>query len=234
MNTQEHNEIIDLMIERPTTIKIGGRSFSICPLTLAKTLILQRYVGLLEINEDILSKNSIIALLEVCERNRDVVCHFVAVYITNERKHLLDDTYINELSEFVGKELDDTELATLLEMYFKITPLSRYTKILGIDRERERLRKIQKAKDESSSVQVGGVTMFGSLIDAACERYKWTYQYVLWGVSYQALQIMMSDIVQSVYLNEKEMKKARISTDGINLSGDSQQQIDVLKNLIKQ
>ena len=35
-----------------------------------------------------------------------------------------------------------------------------------------------------SSIAFGGKSIWGTLIDAACERYGWSYQYVLWGISY--------------------------------------------------
>lgn len=234
MTTEEHNEIVNTIIERPTSLSIGGRFFLIEPLTLGKTLILQRYASLLVIDRSHLTINPLLTLLEICEKNEDIVCHMIAIYLTNKREDILDDNYINRMSNFISRNLNVSDRATILKMYFDLKPISHYMKILTIDKEKERLHKIQKAKGEDSgSIQVGGVSMFGSLIDAACERYKWSYQYVLWGISYNALQLMMADMVQSIYLTEKERAKAKISTDGINLSGDSQENINIIKNLIR-
>lgn len=235
MTIEEHNEIVDVIIERPTSINIGGRFFLIEPLTLGKTLIMQRYVSLLKINQEHFKINPLLALIEVCKNSNNVVCTMIATFITNHKEDLLDDNYINKLSRYVDKSLKVDEKATLLHMYLSLKPVTRYMKLLTIDKEKERIKKIQKAKDDNkSSVQVGGVSMFGSLIDAACERYKWTYQYVLWGISYDSLQLMMADMVQSIYMTEQELKRAKISTDGINLSGDSQENINLFKNLIQQ
>ena len=39
----------------------------------------------------------------------------------------------------------------------------------------------------------GGKTIWGTLIDAACERYGWTFDYVVWGISYNNLTLMLKD-----------------------------------------
>ena len=75
------------------------------------------------------------------------------------------------------------------------------------------MAKIQKAKDGSSSITVGGASIYGQLIDTAAERYGWSYDYIMWGVSMTNLQLMLADKVDSIYLTKEEQKKARISTD---------------------
>lgn len=80
--------------------------------------------------------------------------------------------------------------------------------------------RILRAKDKSSSVSVGAVSVFGSLIDAACQRYGWTYDYTVWGVSLVSLQLMLADAQQVVYLTDKERRRAGVSTDGVRLDAD--------------
>lgn len=234
MTQEEYNEIINVITERPTSVKIGGRFFTIAPLSLGKTLMMQRYAQMLDINQKHLAVNPLAALIETCSKCKEIVTRLVAIYITNNKYDILNDEYINNTSAFVGESLDSSDLAVILQMYLNRPKISRYTKLLGIDAEKERLRKINKAKDDSSSIQIGGVSLFGTLIDAACERYKWTYDYVVWGISYDALQLTLADAIQSVYLSDKERKRAKVSTDGINLSGDSQANIDIIKNLIRE
>jgi hypothetical protein len=48
--------------------------------------------------------------------------------------------------------------------------------------------------------------LFGQLIDPACERYGWSYEYVVWGISYAALTAMMADKVTSIILTDEEKK----------------------------
>lgn len=46
----------------------------------------------------------------------------------------------------------------------------------------------KRARELSKKVQnqyvFGGKSIWGALIDAACERYGWTFDYVVWGISY--------------------------------------------------
>lgn len=231
MTIQENNEIIDVLLERPTNVEIGSRSFSIKPLTFGKYMLMQKYVFMLNIRME--SENPQEVIVKAVKDNMDVATSMTAIFLTDDRESLFRHNHITELSEYIKDNLSVADIATLIEMYFSMTSVTKYYRILGIDKEKEKMKKIQRAKDESSSIVVGGVSMFGSLIDSACERYKWTYDYVVWGISYNALQLIMADSVQSVYLSEKEKSRCHISTDGINLSGDDRNNIELIKNLIK-
>ena len=72
------------------------------------------------------------------------------------------------------------------------------------------MNKIKKAKESKNQFVFGGKTIWGSLIDEACERYKWTFDYVLWEISYNNLMLMMQDKITSIYLSDEEIKKAHI------------------------
>ena len=221
------------MIERSRTISIGGRSFRIQPPSLGKTLILSRYNRRLKLpsatNDDELMR----ALLTIVQNQPDVVCEMLAVFLSNGCEELLNDIHIAEVSHYLASELDAVGRATLLHLYFEDKPASYYIKLLGIDKEQERQRKAEAAKDKSSSLRVGGVSLFGALLDTACERYKWSYQYVMWDISYNVLQTMLADIVQSIYLTESERKRARVSTDGISISGDDPRNASLIRDMLK-
>ncbi len=72
------------------------------------------------------------------------------------------------------------------------------------------MAKVNQAKDSKGTFVFGGRTVWGSLIDAACERYGWPYDYVVWGVSYNNLTLMLKDKITSIYLSDEERKKAHI------------------------
>lgn len=46
---------------------------------------------------------------------------------------------------------------------------------------------------------MGGRSPWGSFLDAACERYKWTFDYVMWEISYVNLMMMLNDSVSIDY-----------------------------------
>lgn len=233
MTAKEQDEVLDLIIERSRTICIGGRSFRIQPPSLGKTLILSRYNRRLKLPSAKTDDELMKALLTIVHNQPDVVCEMLAVFLSNGSEELLDDNHIAEVSNYLASELDTVGRATLLHLYFEDKPASYYIKLLGIDKEQERQRKAEAAKDKSSSLRVGGVSLFGALLDTACERYKWTYQYVMWDISYNVLQTMLADVVQSIYLTEAERKRARVSTDGISISGDDPRNASLIRDMLK-
>ena len=79
-----------------------------------------------------------------------------------------------------------------------------------MEEESKRMAKVNAAKDSENQYVFGGKTIWGTLIDAACERYGWTFDYVVWQISYNNLTLMLKDKVTSIYLSDKERKKAHI------------------------
>lgn len=226
----DSDAIIDMITERPHNFKFSGRSFSIRPITLGKTLLLSRYNALLfSVFSKKRKKDIQKVLLDLCEEQRKIVNQIIAIYITSNSQSLFDDEYMSELTKFIDTEMSDVQKCTLLQLYYEEKPISHFTKLMHIDEEKEKQKKALKAKDPSTSLQVGGASILGNLIDVACERYGWSYQYVLWGISYNALRVMMSDIIQTIYLTDKERARAHINDDGRILHGENQQDIDYFK-----
>ncbi len=86
-------------------------------------------------------------------------------------------------------------------------------KMVGMDLDHDRKRKVMSAKKSDGTFVFGGCSIYGSIIDAACERYGWTLEYVVWGISHINLMMMLSDQVSSVFLSKEEKKDAHISND---------------------
>ena len=89
-------------------------------------------------------------------------------------------------------------------------------------KELERMNEVMKVKkQDKNGVSFGGRSVWGTLIDAACERYGWSYQYVLWGISYSNLQLLFADQIRQIFLTDEERKKVHIPTDGVIVSADN-------------
>ena len=73
------------------------------------------------------------------------------------------------------------------------------------------MRKVAEAKKKAQKSQndfsFGCKSIYGTLIDTACERYGWSYDYVMWGISLINLQLMLADRMQNIYLTDDEKKK---------------------------
>lgn len=72
------------------------------------------------------------------------------------------------------------------------------------------MKRVVAVKEDTNTYQFGGVSIYGSIIDSACERYGWSFDYVVWEISYTNLQLMLKDSVKSVYLTDEEAKRCAI------------------------
>jgi hypothetical protein len=94
--------------------------------------------------------------------------------------------------------------------------------------------KALKAKKDNGSLTFGGRSIYGQLIDRACERYGWTVEYVVWGISYANLTLMLADQQTSIYLTEDELKKAKIRKRNEEvINGDDPASQERLKAILK-
>lgn len=224
--------IADAIMEKPVGFNIGNRHFCLYPPSLGKTYLLSRLSKQLGINEGIMKANPYLESLRVCKENKETVCRIIAYHSIKRKEDVLDEGKVKGRASFFCKELDEEELAQLLIVVSSWESADSYIKYFGIDKERELRQKVSKLKSkESSSVSFGGLSIYGTLIDFACERYGWTFDYVVWGISYVNLQMLMADYITSVYLNKEEMKKLRIPKDRTFINGDDPKNIEKIKSM---
>jgi len=228
--------IDDALIEKPYGFTIeegekGERRFFLYPVTLGKLHLLQRHLSNLEINEENLKLQPYLEALRIVREKRSEVCKYFA-YLTFKRKR---DLFDNELVESRQKEFEEfcteEDLSSLLIYVLTKDDVEAFKKHLGISRENERMSKVVAAKESAqkskNDFSFGGKTAYGLLIDTACERYGWTYEYVLWGISFVNLQMLLADRVQTVYLTDDEKKKIPKNL----LSGDKVINADDKRNM---
>ena len=68
-----------------------------------------------------------------------------------------------------------------------------------------------QTSSEKFLLRASGNSTYGTMIDFACQRYGWTFDYVVWGISYINLRMLMADAITTVYLSSDEMKQLGIS-----------------------
>lgn len=44
---------------------------------------------------------------------------------------------------------------------------------------------------------IGGRSIWGSLLDTVLQKYHWTLEYLLWGISFQNVRMLLSDTVST-------------------------------------
>ena len=213
-------DIADTIIERPHGFKVNQRQFYLYSVTLGKTYLISRLVECLGINLEIIKANPYMEALRICQEKKESVCRILSYHTINKKDELFDCNLVQERCDFFCKELDDDSMAQLLVMVLPEGDISAYIKHLGIDKEKEWQAKAMRAKKDNNSLTFGGKSIYGTLIDTACQRYGWTFEYVVWGISYANLQLLLADSVTSIYLSDEERKRINIPQDRNVINAD--------------
>ena len=210
-------DISDTLIERPVTFRLRRRRYSIYPLSLGKIQLCSRLIEVLGFNKvsDDLALYTL--ALKTAMRDREQ-CARLLSYMTLPGSECLDETSVRERIRRLGKA-KPSALATLLVFALSMDKTEGIMREFGMDKESRRLSDVMRVKERSKSdgsVSFGGKSIWGTLVDSACERYGWTYQYVLWDISYSALRLLLADHIKTVFLSDEEMRRipasARVST----------------------
>lgn len=210
-------DISDTLIERPVTFSYKRQRYSIYPLSLGKVHLCSRLIDALGFN-NATSDNMIYGLaLKAAKNARNEAIRLIS-YITLKGSDCLDEQKVRKrIKEF--RRINEKDLASLLVLLLRMDKTEAIMREYDIDKEGKRLADALKVKSESKdngSLSFGGKSIWGTLIDAACERYGWTYQYVLWGVSYSVLQLLLADHIKTMFLTDEERKRApRLSSNKV-------------------
>lgn len=197
----------DILLERRHEFSVDGKMYHIAPPSLGKLFVLQGLISNIGINEKLLASLPHVELLRVAEAHKHECCELIAYATCDTREQLCNVGELEQRTKHFEKHLDNTEIATLMVATFSHNLYRQFMDEAGITKERERMAAIMRHKDKGGNVAFGGKTIFGQLIDPACERYGWTYEYTVWGVSAAALEILMADKVGDIFITEDEKKK---------------------------
>lgn len=224
--------IADTIIERPHGFKVGSRQFYLYPVTLGKTYLIGRIIEELEINNEILSFNPYLEALRICETKKDSVSRLIAYHTVKTKDEAFDYEKINERAIFLDVNLTAEEKAQILILLLTDEGIEKYVKHFKIDREKEDMQKVLRCKNESKGTYTfGGKSIYGSMIDFLAQRYGWTMDYILWGISYKNLQMLLADMTTSIHLSDDEAKKCRVSNERNFISGDDINNMDKIKKM---
>ena len=207
-------EISDVMIERPISFTVKHNRYAIYPPTLGKIQLTFRLIESLCLENYLSAENDIhfSILTLVCSRRND--CIRLVAYSTLPGAECLDETAVRaRISEL--DQIDDEDIASIIMLILSQDKTEVIKKQFFMDKDAENMGKVMRVKQkDKGTISFGGRSIWGALIDNACERYGWSYQYVLWGISYSNLQLLLADQIRTVYLTDKERKQIHISTDG--------------------
>ena len=208
------NIISNTLTDMPIGFDTEHAHVNIYPTTLGKIYITSQLVDSLKLDKETLQTNPFLESLRVANSEKDKCCRLIAYHSLNKKNDILDPKRINKQAKLIEKECSKEDIATLLIIILKSNSYQTIAKETGIEEEEKRMAKVNAAKKKENSYTFGGRTIWGSLIDAACERYGWTFDYVVWGISYINLTLMLKDKITSIYLSDEERKKSHIPAVG--------------------
>lgn len=203
------NCLEEIVRDQVVSFTAKGKTYNIYPISLGKKFLINRQLQNIQFDEELGKKIPILEVMRVCEKHRDTVLRILA-YITLKTK---DEVHNN--IKVKGRINAFNDALSVQDMASLLTPiLNDYTPILikhfGIEEEESRKAEVLKLKKNKNTIFFGGKTIYGTLLDFACERYGWTFDYVVWGISYSNLMMLYKDQPTSVYLSDDEMKQAHI------------------------
>ncbi len=208
---------IDILLERRHEIEVEGRRFTLYPPSLGVTLMLKGGLELLGLDMAI---DPVVAVISAVERDRLQCCRLVALWSCKGRDEAMESGLIEERASYLESRVESSELTTLLIELLSSTQVDDFLESSGIAREVERLRQVSSYK-KNDTPTFGGKTLFGQQIDVVLQRYGWTLEYMVWGVSYAALTVLLADRVTQLILSEEERKRVPLHLlDGDVIDGD--------------
>lgn len=222
------DKMVGTLLSEAEDIDIDGRVFTAGRPSLGKTLLLRRAIEKIksyivdEHRERTNALYTMAGLMQVAtnEERADDLYRILAIMFSNTRHELLSTSRREEVRAYLRKHLQPEEACTLFLNLHSVEDTFKYQDELGITNELKRMERISKVKKDGGSVSFCGCSIWGNLIDRAAERYGWTLDYILWGVSLANLQMLMADQVKTVYLSEKERKQAHVSSDRRHINGN--------------
>ena len=223
-------DIADAIIDRPKGFSIGHRHFYLYPMTLGKMYLTQRVVENMEIDAAILKSLPFGEALRLVKAKREDCAMLIAYHSLKTKQEVLNNRTVTTRKNFFAKEMEDGDMASMVIMCLAWDNTAKFMHHLKIEAEVERMQKVMAVKDNKNTYNFGGVSIYGSIIDNACERYGWTYDYVVWEISYTNLQLMLKDGIKSVFLSDDEAMRCHVPKDGQVLDGNN---IETMQEVIE-
>lgn len=232
-NIQE--DLICAVLDLPTKFELDGKEFSIYNETLGKSLILAKRLENIGVNPEGLAENAINEALTAVYDKRDEVLAYIAINTMSKKNDILSEKAIRRQMQKFEKATDEDLAEIFMACLLNLSGNKVHTIIngSGLNLDKERMKKVNNVKKGGGSLTFGGRTMYGRLLDAACERYGWTLDYVLWGISFTNLQMMLQDQISSMYLSKEEMKEAHISNDRDVINADDPRNKEMIRKMFE-
>lgn len=222
--------LADAVMNRPRELFIGDKRYCLWPPSLGVSLVLERHIAALGVDNDLLAKNPAMEALRLAKSRRKELTNILSILSFRRYADLCRSAKIEARAAMFARELSDEELAQLALIALTEPKAQSFITLAGVADEQAEQSRIARHKNrDGHTLSFGGKTIYGTLIDAACNRYGWTKDYVVWGVDLVSLQMLLADSINSVYLSDEEMKALNISSTHSQKFGMTPEDIARLK-----
>lgn len=206
------------ILEKPYGFSVGKERFYLYPVTLGKSIFLKSHIESLNIDFSNAADSTYDVALKAVKEHKDEVLFIIAVYTIGKARHCLYTEVRNARIEELAKSCNEEDLTTLLILCLtKDKNIKAFREYLHLDTDNIRKQVVLDAKKSNDNIYTfGGKSILGSFIDVILERYHWSYQYVLWEISLETLQMLMMDKISTIYLTDEEKKNCHVPNDTNN------------------
>lgn len=221
-------DLADTIVDRPQGFDVGNRHFYLYPMTLGKMYLVSRLMDMLELRPDVMKRNPYIEAYRVAKEKKEICCKIITYHTTRTKAKALDVEFIDNRTKYFASHCTAEEVATAFSVVLLWNKTAVLMSLLKIDKEHERMSKVASVKKTKNNYTFGGMSVYGSLIDVACEKYGWTYDYVVWEISYLNLKLLIADGYKQIYLSDEEAKKVKVPTKAHYVNGDDPEAVKAL------
>lgn len=224
----------DILLERRHEFTVHGRYFTLYQPSLGITTMIKASLEGIGIDLNEMMVEPTVYLLPIVEKRPLDCCRIIALSACATRAEAQSSKHVNVIARHLRKWLSSAEIISLLLISIGNNRVGEWLNQSGIAKENERMRSVSACRKDGSPT-FGGKTIFGQVIDPAMERYGWTYEYTVWGISYAALTTLLADRVTSIMLTDEERKKVpkHLIDTGERISGDDPANIEKMMRMTR-
>lgn len=190
------------IIGRPQEFEAGGRRFRLYPASLGRSLVTGSYL------RELFGDGECPGLEELVRLSRErseTVSIIISLSTLRGRDEVTDTALVEERASYFRRTLGAESLAELLLASMSEVRAEELMELSGLsDEHRERSLLGERRRRHGRTVTYGGKTLYGRLVGPACEAMHCVPETVIWEVSLLHLRMVLSDRIESVYLDEEE------------------------------
>lgn len=221
----------DCIMEMPIGFEVDGGHYFLYPVTLGTAYLISRErEGMAENFKEVFLNASESERLDY----RKSICRIIAIQTFNKKDDILNIKTLSERTDIFYHLLDNEGLLLLYDMIMEsFSDCSLFIKKSGLIHDKKKLAKIAKYKEDGGNFVFGARTPYGSIIGPACAKFGWSLDYVVWGIGYTNLQMLLADEQVSVYLSKEDRNKLRISPDREVIDANDPANLERIRQILK-